>query len=809
MAEISEIIAKEAITAIENADKAINAVDESTLKLIKTTDALTASLKAGGVSFADLQKYSKQTAETAKELNAQQKEAAKATAATEKANKAAADSAAKLAAKQREHIAALTMEVKTVQEAQRQNKALTEERNKARTTLGKQSVEVQNYNKQIQQNTEFIRSNGTAMEKQRMNIGNYGSALDGVRNAAGLLMGALGITAGLAGVMQLVQGVIASTGAAADELEFTMSGLKEQAQFTARAFANWDFSNFLAGLKEANAEGRRYAETLDLIGDLNRANQLQTNDIERQIIEQRIIAKNKSNEIGVREAAIKEIIRLEELKLTQVKTITKKGIDNELENSAFRTKASQAEVLDLVKNYDKKVSAIEQGNQLIADIEAKTREKITTREGFVVSKVDVEARKKAFDDLNASQKESVRLAKLDAQLTDEKKAALVSAVDADQKATNEMLSGKESLVRLENSLRSELIKTETQQTKRSKAVVETTEKEAKALKEISYLISANTESEWNATEAKIAANKAREIANKLIEDEADALLALSDAQYSADIAKVQGAKTTAALGGLDPLTLGQQFAAMTPEEKTAFAVEQAQTLADTTFTILSDRRQAEFDLEMAMLEKEKNAKLSNANLTEKEKAKIEADFAKKAARMKQDNFKKEKAAAIIQSLINTAIAVTANLKFPWLAIAAGIAGAAQTAIIAAQPIPQFDAGTASTPATFDIAERRPEFIRKPGHRNFELITKRTRFKNMAGATVIGGEQTKRMIEQGIAPGAVDIRPDIEALRSDVVNAIQSKHELHISASGARITERAGSYNKEYFNRKIQWQRKAN
>jgi len=243
-------------------------------------------------------------------------------------------------------------------------------------------------------------------------------------------------------------------------------------------------------------------------------------------------------------------------------------------------------------------------------------------------------------------------------------------------------------------------------------------------------------------------------------------------------------------------------------ELSQFAIEQAQVTSDATFQIISDSATAEFDLKMSLLEKEKEAKLSNANLTEAQKNKIEADYAKKAAKLKTEQFKKQKAADIIQAIINTALAVSKALPNVPLSIAAGVAGAAQVAVIAAQKVPQFDAGIQSTPSEFIAGERRPEWMVEASGR-VQLVTKPTHFKNMAGATVIGGAETQRMLEQGLAPSAIDLRPEIQAMRTDIVNTIRNKRELHISASGSKITERQGNYNKEYFNRKVSWLHRQN
>jgi len=96
------------------------------------------------------------------------------------------------------------------------------------------------------------------------------------------------------------------------------------------------------------------------------------------------------------------------------------------------------------------------------------------------------------------------------------------------------------------------------------------------------------------------------------------------------------------------------------------------------------------------------------------------------AAAKKKAWKADKAANIAQSIINTAVAVTktmATIPFPAnipLAIAQGVAGAAQTAVIASKPMPAFASGTDFAPGGQAIVgERGPELVSLP--RGSEVI----------------------------------------------------------------------------------------
>lgn len=134
------------------------------------------------------------------------------------------------------------------------------------------------------------------------------------------------------------------------------------------------------------------------------------------------------------------------------------------------------------------------------------------------------------------------------------------------------------------------------------------------------------------------------------------------------------------------------FGAMDKDEKGDWAIEQAETASNAVFDIWRNSSNARFDHEMSLLDAQMEKELSNKKLTEEQKDKIREKYAAKERKLKQEQFRKQKTADIIQSIINTALAVVKALPDPALALAAGIAGAAQTAVIASQKIPAFYGG---------------------------------------------------------------------------------------------------------------------
>jgi hypothetical protein len=137
---------------------------------------------------------------------------------------------------------------------------------------------------------------------------------------------------------------------------------------------------------------------------------------------------------------------------------------------------------------------------------------------------------------------------------------------------------------------------------------------------------------------------------------------------------------------------------LTTEEWTAFAIQQAQVVSDTIFTINAQNRQAETENILSSLNDQREAELANKSLTDAQRIQIEKRYRQQEAQIKQQAWNAEKQAALSQAVINGALAVSkawatvpppANIP---AAIAAGVATAAQIAIIANTKPPKFEKG---------------------------------------------------------------------------------------------------------------------
>ena len=102
--------------------------------------------------------------------------------------------------------------------------------------------------------------------------------------------------------------------------------------------------------------------------------------------------------------------------------------------------------------------------------------------------------------------------------------------------------------------------------------------------------------------------------------------------------------------------------------------------------------QEESEQELKVLQNQLDKRLISQEQFDKKKAQLESTVRKKEAEIKRKQFENDRAIAIIEAVINTAVAVTKNLKIPAVAALVAAAGAIEIALIASQPTPKFEKG---------------------------------------------------------------------------------------------------------------------
>jgi len=124
-----------------------------------------------------------------------------------------------------------------------------------------------------------------------------------------------------------------------------------------------------------------------------------------------------------------------------------------------------------------------------------------------------------------------------------------------------------------------------------------------------------------------------------------------------------------------------------------------------------------FERELEEIDKQREYALSNENLTRSEKERINADFDAREAEVKKKQAQSDKAQALFQIAISTAVAAIKQVAAVPLPVGAPLlalviaSGAIQAALVAAQPIPEFAKGTENAPIRGLFGEKGAELMR--------------------------------------------------------------------------------------------------
>jgi hypothetical protein len=162
-------------------------------------------------------------------------------------------------------------------------------------------------------------------------------------------------------------------------------------------------------------------------------------------------------------------------------------------------------------------------------------------------------------------------------------------------------------------------------------------------------------------------------------------------------------KMEAELKFRDDLAKADQEMIERERERREQTISEIAQMSNQIFSTIATFREAETNNQInrenatsAVILKNLDDQLAQELINEEEyaarKEQIENNLQANINKIKREAALKDKQAAIIQSIINTAVEVTKALANPLLAVSVGVAGAAQTALIASQPLPQFAEG---------------------------------------------------------------------------------------------------------------------
>lgn len=192
-----------------------------------------------------------------------------------------------------------------------------------------------------------------------------------------------------------------------------------------------------------------------------------------------------------------------------------------------------------------------------------------------------------------------------------------------------------------------------------------------------------------------------DVTNKELEEQAQAWMQLQKA--TEDFLKGITASTLSdfGLGSLNQFFDGSfkklLDGANTVQEQFAVTFNAITSVAQEAFAFLNQNSQAYFDAQYARLDRQKEVELGFAHDNAAGKEEIERQYEEKKREIRIKEAKAQKEQALFNAIINTAQAVVAALPNIPLSILIGALGAAQIALIAGRPLPQYADGTANHP----------------------------------------------------------------------------------------------------------------
>ena len=251
------------------------------------------------------------------------------------------------------------------------------------------------------------------------------------------------------------------------------------------------------------------------------------------------------------------------------------------------------------------------------------------------------------------------------------------------------------------------------------------------------------------------------------------------------------------------------------EEIKAAIISKSFDLASELGNRFTDFRLQQIEQELTAQEFARDRELEAAGDNERLKFEINKKFDAQRRELQRKQAVTEKANAIFQVALNTAIGITSALKTPVLIPFIIALGALQAAFVAAAPIPQFNEGKEHTPKDYIAGEKRPELRKSKG--KWSLVDKPTMFKNSPGDTIVSGKETDSILGTVADLAGNNLLTDQKSILSlmnndfhqekrrdenlayilkrnneDLIRTIKNKKEVSIKVKNAKVTERSGN-----------------
>ena len=598
--------------------------------------------------------------------------------------------------------------------------ASVRELNAAYQQMNRELKDMKRNNPEYAEKQKQVKALKTELDNANGSMGKQGVTLKGLIGTVGGWAAGLGLAVG---AMEAVKGIISATDTVSDKFEETIGGMKNGMHYFAVALTSLDFSNFLTNMRAAIKAGNEYVQALDAIGDRTRGLEIVIADDAKRIADLDIISKDVTKSKEVRKAAIIEILQLEQKNADLSVGIAKDKASAELKYAANQTGLSEERIRQMLKENTIEKDKVEQAKKYLDAVNVLRQNEVSkgaTTEGWILNfftkdeKALEDAKRVIENTTPAVKKNAEELYKLGKVGEDSYKAIADAVKDAGMAEAAYATDNNKRITRLNKINKGQLDDEEATAKEQIKIVKEST-------KTLSQLIAdKDAEIEAAIQAGNIPLAEKFQIEKKAMEDLLETYKKVKEAiaagwdmnQRGSGVIEslaskgIKGVKSDkpggSPLGYVDNNLSGQpsdQAKATEDAEQQRrndwrdAEYQMANNINATVFNMVMNRQQAELDHKITMLEKQKQAELSNKNLTEAQKLAIEEKYDTKTRALKLAQWKKERNASAVNTAIATILAVMkAGGPLNPVGAVTALAGALAVAEILAKKPPEFYQG---------------------------------------------------------------------------------------------------------------------
>lgn len=600
----------------------------------------------------------------------------------------------------------------------------------------------------------------------------------------GLMFGAIGLSVGA--LKKFLTAVKDSSQFMSDQWDVTMAQGKAALDTFSKALSSPNgFRDFISNLRESMSEARKYAKELDELGELNRELRIEQQKARKELAEQAKIFRSSKSSVDEKREATEKYIEIQR-KLAETKEkLTKRAYENEIANLIKGTELTKEQAKAYIENYsalDPMVKKAISFLELQRDLQpvAFTLNPIKGWQNAISNALNL---------VSGETKKGVgELKQLGSELENAGKAGedafklAAGYLSFSEEAMNKTGTAAESYFGSLGEFDEKTLRATLAQDRANEQVKKSNKKTSDEFgKNFQDSINKATDikSQWGIDSYK------DDLEYLDLQKDIDDQMSEYSQKAHEELIEKEAEETQR---GLDEDLEKFQEA----EDKKKAIIENTQLAISTLGnleSLINQKKMQDLDTELNKIQFNRDKEIAAAEKAGRDTTAIKEKYQKQENKLKEKQWKTEHKHAIIQSIINTALSVTALLYNPPAAIAAGILGAVETGIIASQQMPKFKEGTKgklkkATYAEIGDGYKRELVVTPDG--SYLSDNRPTKAFLPEGSQVFSGEKTEQIIkENGLSDSLLSQMIVEERLTR---KALLNRPEVHNSMTSHGMTK---------------------